>query len=41
MFTNENSADAVYGSLDEARWSMECDEMEMSFLFGGMKELVI
>lgn len=26
MFTNENSADAVYGSLDEARWSMECDE---------------
>ena len=28
MFTNENSADAVYGSLDEARWSMECDENE-------------
>ena len=26
MFTNENSADAVYGSLGEARWSMECDE---------------
>ena len=26
MFTNENSEDAVYGSLDEARWSMECDE---------------
>ena len=26
MFTNENSADAVYGSLDEARWSMECDK---------------
>ena len=42
MFTNENSADAVYGSLGEARWSMECDEnWKMSFLFGGMKELVI
>ena len=26
MFTNENSADAVYGSLGESRWSMECDE---------------
>ena len=26
MFTNENSVDAVYGSLGEARWSMECDE---------------
>lgn len=26
MFTNKNSADAVYGSLGEARWSMECDE---------------
>ena len=26
MFTNENSSDAVYGSLDEARLSMECDE---------------
>lgn len=41
MFTNENSADAVYGSLDELDGLWNVMKMEMSFLFGGMKELVI